>query len=217
MPVPDHARSEVVFKIVYAGAEGAGKTTSLAGVHGLLGTACEPAVGTETGSDHTIAFGYRPARPLLVRGLSARFQMLTVPGPVHYAATWQLALRGADGIVFVVDSDPSRKAANATALRATLKALQRNRSSLADIPLVFQFNKRDIPAPVPVAELDALLNVLEPKAPVIQSCAERGDGLLATLESLSRAMLARFGGEEVSRGGGAPTPRPATGSLAAAS
>ena len=194
MAVPDQANGEVVFKIVYAGTEGAGKTTSLAGVHRLLGAACEPAVGTETGSDRTIVFGFRPARPVIVRGLQARFQMITAPGPVRYAATWQLALRGADGIVFVADSQPDKMRDNADALKATFLAMQHNRSELADIPMVFQFNKRDLPGAVPVAEMDRVLNVLEPKGPVVESCAESGDGLLASLEALSKRIFEGYGG-----------------------
>jgi len=194
MPVPDHANSEVVFKIVYAGAEGAGKTTSLAGIHQLLGSSCERAVGTTTGSDHTIVFGYRPPQPVMVRGLRARFQMMTVPGPVHYAATWQLALRGADGVIFVADSDPERIAENAAALKATFVAMRQNRTTLADVPVVFQLNKRDLPGATSVAELDRALNVLQPKAALIESCAARGEGLLQALEVLSRQMFARFGG-----------------------
>lgn len=203
MPVPDQARGEVVFKIVYAGPEGAGKTTSLAGVHRILGAACEPAVGAETAVDRTVVFGYRPAQPVLVRGLKARFQMITAPGHVHYAATWQLALRGADGIVFVADSGPGRLQQNADALRATFVALQQNGTDLDRVPFVFQCNKRDVPAAVPVAELERVLNVLEPRAPMIESNAETGEGLLPALEALSRRMLGRYG-----VGGGAVTSPP---------
>ena len=194
MPVPDHTNSEVVFKIVYAGAEGAGKTTSLAGVHQLLGAGCEQAVGAETGSDHTVVFGYRPPKPVMVRGMRARFQMMTVPGPVHYAATWQLALRGADGVIFVADSSPDRLSDNAAALKATFLAMKQNRANLAEVPMVFQLNKRDLPDALPVGDLDSILNVLQPKAQLVESCAARGEGLLSALEVLSRQMLARFGG-----------------------
>ena len=206
MPVPDHSRGEVVFKIVYAGPEGAGKTSSLAGVHRLLGTACEPAVGAETASDRTVVFGYRPAQPVLVRGLKARFQMITVPGHVHYAATWQLALRGADGVVFVADSDPAAMAANAAALKATFVALRQNDTDLSSVPFAFQCNKRDLPDAVPVSELNRVLNVLTPKAPLVESCAETGEGLLPALEALSRQMLARFGGAKQAQ----PSPASAT-------
>ncbi len=206
MPVPDHARSEVVFKIVYAGAEGAGKTTTLAGIHRLLGAGCEEAVGAETGSDHTIVFGYRPPRPVTVRGLQARFQMMTVPGSVHYAATWQLALRGADGVVFVADSDPARLADNAAALKATFLAMRQNRATLDEVPVVFQFNKRDLPGALPAGELDRVLNVLQPKAPVVETCAESGEGLLGALEVLSRQMLARFGDVSVAPAQAPPMP-----------
>jgi signal recognition particle receptor subunit beta len=194
MPVPDESRGEVVFKIVYAGPEGAGKTRSLAGVHRLLGTGCEPAVSAQTSCDRTLVFGYRPERPVMVRGLRARFQMITVPGHVHYAATWQLALRGADGIVFVADSTPSRMAANADALKSTFLALQQNGTQLANVPFVFQCNKRDIPNPCPTSEIERVLNVLQPKAPMVESCADTGEGLLPALEALSQKMLGRYGG-----------------------
>jgi len=194
MPVPDESGGEVVFKIVYAGAEGAGKTTSLAGVHRLLGAACEPAVSAQTSCDRTVVFGYRPQQPVMVRGLRARFQMMTVPGQVHYAATWQLALRGADGIVFVADSSAGRMNANADALKATFVALQQNGTQLSDVPVVFQCNKRDLPGAYPTSELDRVLNVLEPRAPIVESCAETGEGLLPALETLSKQMLQRFGG-----------------------
>lgn len=196
MPVPNHSTGEVVFKIVYAGPEGAGKTTSLAGVHAQLGMACEEAVGVETGIDRTIVFGYQPARPVVVRGLSARFQIMTVPGYVNYAATWQLALRGADGIVFVADSEPTKMESNRSALKAAFVAMRHNRTVLQDVPMVFQYNKRDAADALPVAELDRSLNVLQPKAPAVESIASTGAGLLQSLELLSRQMLDRFGGVE---------------------
>lgn len=192
MPVPDESSGEVVFKIVYAGAEGAGKTTSLAGVHRLLGAACEPAITAQTSCDRTVVFGYRPKQPVMVRGLRARFQMMTVPGHVQYAATWQLALRGADGIVFVADSSPGQMNVNADALKATFLALQQNGTPLSAVPLVLQCNKRDMPGAYPTSEIDRVLNVVEPKAQIVESCAETGEGLLPALEALSGQMLQRF-------------------------
>ncbi len=214
MPVPDQKRGEVVFKIVFAGAEGAGKTASLAAAHRLLGAGCEPAVGAETATDRTIVFGFRPEPPLVLRGLRARFQMLTVPGPVRYAATWQLALRGADGVIFVADSAPERMPANSAALKAALLALRQNGCRLDEVPFVLQLNKRDLPNAVPAASLDSALNVFQPKIPVIESCAETGEGVLAALEALSKPILSRFGAGAASGsagGSGLPGRAPATG------
>ena len=109
-------------------------------------------------------------------GMSLRVKVFTVPGQVVHASTRRLVLQGADGIVFVADSQVAETENNADSfldLRANLKELGR---SLGDVPMVIQFNKRDLPNVRSDAELDDLAR--RGKEPVFKACAMKGEGVL---------------------------------------
>lgn len=174
--VNPHTR-ELVFKLVFYGPGLGGKTTTLQYIHAA--TKAEhrgKMVSLSTPTDRTLYFDFLPIRLPRVRGMAVRLQLFTVPGQVYYAATRKLVLSGADGVVFVADSQLSETASNAESfldLRSNLKELGR---SLSDVPLVIQFNKRDLPDIRSDEELDALAK--RGKEPVYKACAMNGQGVL---------------------------------------
>jgi mutual gliding-motility protein MglA len=151
-------------------------------------------ISLNTSSDRTLFFDYLPVNPVLIEGYQTNFLLYTVPGQVVYNATRELVLRGVDGLVFVADSDPDRWDANMEAWQNLLQTLQNNGRDLSEIPLVFQYNKRDLPNAVPLAELERQLN---PHGfPAFEAAAPAGKGVLETLEVLSSEVLRRFREEE---------------------
>ncbi len=182
---------ELVFKIVYYGPGLGGKTTSLEHIHATAKPEHRgKLVSLATPVDRTLYFDFLPVRLPPVRGMHIRLQLFTVPGQVYFNATRKLVLTGADGIVFVADSQEVRADAN-------LESLENLRENLADqgreidkIPIVFQYNKRDLPDLTSVEELDATLNPFG--APSIPSSAATGEGIYETLEKIAERVLTGF-------------------------
>ena len=148
------ARKEVNCKVVYYGCGLCGKTTNLEIVHekappdrkGEL-----TSIATE--GDRTLFFDFMPLELGKVGGMNTKFQLYTVPGQVYYNSTRQLVLKGADGVVFVVDSQGSSLDANLESLQNLEDNLRKQGIRIAEIPLVIQYNKRDLPTALPVPEL----------------------------------------------------------------
>ncbi len=191
MPVVNPLARELVFKIVYYGPGLGGKTTSLQHVHqtarpehrGRL-------VSLATPVDRTLYFDFLPVRLPDVRGMSVRLQLFTVPGQVYYNATRKLVLTGADGIVMVVDSQAERLDANLESLDNLRDNLKEHGRSLADVPWVLQYNKRDLPGVLPAAELEEKLNSLG--VPSFESSATTGPGVYEALDAVTRMVLAEL-------------------------
>src|SRR6187399_1004228 len=163
MPVVNPLSREVVFKVVYYGPGLGGKTTSLQHIHAT--TRAEhrgKMVSLATPVDRTLYFDFLPIRLPSVRGMSVRLQLFTVPGQVYFNATRKLVLTGADGIVFVSDSQAARSDAN-------IESMAEQGRPLEGVPLVFQHNKRDLPDLLPMEELDRILNPL--RAPSVPTSA----------------------------------------------
>jgi mutual gliding-motility protein MglA len=191
MPTVNEETLEVQFKLVFSGPALSGKTSNVAAVHAALDEKQRgDLISLNTSSDRTLFFDYLPVNPVLIEGYQTKFLLYTVPGQVVYNATRELVLRGVDGLVFVADSDPDRWDANMEAWRNLLQTLQNNGRDLSEIPLVFQYNKRDLPNAVPLAELERQLN---PHGfPAFEAAAPAGKGVLETLEVLSSEVLRRF-------------------------
>jgi mutual gliding-motility protein MglA len=150
---------EVEFKIVYYGCALGGKTSSLGYIHERVDAQDRGnLVLLPTQNDRTLFFDFLPVDGGNVKGFKVRFKLWTVPGQVMYNATRQLVLRGADGIVFVVDSQWDRMAANLESLSNLEQNLEGMESSLAKLSLVFFYNKRDLPEDgiAPVEAIDLL-------------------------------------------------------------
>jgi signal recognition particle receptor subunit beta len=127
-----------------------------------------------------------------VPGYRTSFQLYTVPGQITYNATLQLVLREADGIVFVADSQMDRQRANLQAFQNLEANLRLNGSSLEKLPVVLQYNKRDVPNAAPVEYLEFLLNNRQNRFISFESEAKKGKNVIATLNAVSQAVLANF-------------------------
>ena len=164
---------EVLLKIVYYGPGLGGKTTSLQSIH----AAAPPEtrgniVSLATPVDRTLYFDFMPLRVASVRGHPVRVQLFTVPGQVYFNATRKLLLTGADGVVFVADSQRDRLDANVESLENLEANLAEQGRELKHVPHVIQLNKRDLRTVAPVAELERTLNLHA--APVFPTCAPTG-------------------------------------------
>lgn len=182
---------ELVFKIVYYGPGLGGKTTTLEHIHATAKPEHRgKLVSLATPVDRTLYFDFLPVRLPPVRGMNIRLQLFTVPGQVYFNATRKLVLTGADGIVFVSDSQIVRADANLESLENLRENLIDQGRDLALIPLIFQHNKRDLPDLLPVEELDSMLNPFG--APSLPTCATSGEGIYESLQKISEQVLAAF-------------------------
>ncbi len=187
MVLINKAINEVTVKLVYYGPGLCGKTTNLEKIYGnpkLENKGKMISMSTET--DRTLFFDFMPMELGTIAGQKVRVQLYTVPGQVFYDATRKLVLRGADGVVFVADSQESMKESNLDSLANLRTNLRINRIDPEKIALVFQLNKRDLPNVSPVEEMKAYLQTGD--HPVVEASAITGAGVTATL----RAAVARI-------------------------
>jgi mutual gliding-motility protein MglA len=182
---------ELVFKVVYYGPGLSGKTTTLQHIHATVRPEHRgKMVSLATPVDRTLYFDFLPIRLPRVRDMGVRLQLFTVPGQVYYNATRKLVLTGADGLVFVSDSQSGRSDANLEAMDNLRENLEEHGRSLVDFPHVIQHNKRDLNDVVPMDELDKMLN--QHKAPSFGTVATRGDGVYEALETITKLVVAAF-------------------------
>jgi len=187
MALVNKAINEITVKLVYYGPGLCGKTTNLEKIYSnpkLENKGKMISMATET--DRTLFFDFMPMELGTVGGQKVRVQLYTVPGQVFYDATRKLVLRGADGVVFVADSQPSMRESNIQSLENLKTNLRLNRIDPDKVALVFQYNKRDLPNAEPVHAMTAYLQ--PGYAPVIEAAALNGIGVTATL----RAAVARI-------------------------
>lgn len=159
MALFNYASKEITLKIVYYGPGLSGKTTNLQNLHSALDpqkTGKLLSLATET--DRTLFFDFLPIELGKVKDFSIRFQLYTVPGQVKYNATRKIVLKGADAIVFVADSQRAMREANLESFANMKDNLLSNNINFEDIPLVLQYNKRDLPDVLSIDELNKDLN-----------------------------------------------------------
>src|SRR5438309_10957008 len=187
MVLINKAINEVTVKLVYYGPGLCGKTTNLERIYGnpkLENKGKMISMSTET--DRTLFFDFMPMELGTIGGQKVRVQLYTVPGQVFYDATRKLVLRGADGVVFVADSQSSMRDSNLDSLENLKTNLRLNRIDPQKVALVFQYNKRDLPNADKVDDMTAYLK--PGSAPVIEAAALNNIGVTATL----RAAIARI-------------------------
>ena len=195
MAIINQATKELQVKIVYYGPAMGGKTTNLVQVHDHVQTAAGhkgKLVSLATSSDRTLFFDFLPIEAMSIKGFKTKFQLYTVPGQVIYNTTRQLVLRGVDGIVFVADSQYGKMAENVESFANLEENLSILKLSLADIPCVLQYNKRDLPNAAPVEYLDFLLNNRDLQLPAFPSSAHLCEGVFETLNMITRLLLHKF-------------------------
>ena len=187
MVLINKAINEVTVKLVYYGPGLCGKTTNLEKIYGnpkLDNKGKMISMSTET--DRTLFFDFMPMELGTIAGQKVRVQLYTVPGQVFYDATRKLVLRGADGVVFVADSQSSMRDSNLDSLENLRTNLRLNRIDPRKVALVYQYNKRDLPN---VDSVETMNGYLHPNgSPVVEASAITGTGVTATL----RAAVARI-------------------------
>ncbi len=183
----NYADREIYCKIAYYGPGLSGKTTKLEFVHDDARPENRGALTSfATDGDRTLFFDFMPLDLGDVAGMRTRIQLYTVPGQVHYDTTRKLVLQGVDGVAFVADSNPERLAANEESLQNlfdNLKAL----GIRSNLPLVMQWNKRDVVNPLPIEVLEEKLNPRQ--LPSFEAVAADGSGVFATLKTLIGLVL----------------------------
>jgi len=196
MSIINYAARVINFKVVYYGPGLAGKTANLQNIHQVLPDGNKgKMISLATGDDRTLFFDFLPVSALGVRGFTTRFQLYTVPGQTHYNMTRKLVLRGVDGVVFVADSQWDRLRDNVESYRNLDENLKEYGLNLATIPLVLQFNKRDLGRIAPVDYMEFLLNRGERRVPTFEAVAVGGTGVFDTLNTVSRLVLAKEFGQ----------------------
>lgn len=187
----NHPAQEINCKIVYYGPGLCGKTTNLHYLHANTNPESKGKMfSLETDTERTLFFDFLPLSFGKIRGFRTRFQLYTVPGQVFYNASRKVILKGVDGIVFVADSDPDRFEANLESLDTLNQNLVAHGYSLAQIPHVIQYNKRDLDTVVEVDFLRKSLNLHG--VADFEASAISGQGVVDTLKSVSKSVLARL-------------------------
>lgn len=189
------ASREVNCKIVYYGPGRCGKTTNLQVVHAKApqnSTGELVSIATET--DRTLYFDFLPLDLGTVAGMRTKFQLYTVPGQVYYDATRKLVLQGCDGVVFVADSNPDLMNENIESLDNLAKNLAENGLDINDLPIVLQYNKRDLPNALTVDEINQRLN--RNNWSYVEAVAVNGDGVFQTLKVIAQLVIKRLNREQ---------------------
>lgn len=188
MSFVNYQTKEVNCKIVYYGPGMGGKTTNIQYVYKkTAGDARGDMISLSTENERTLFFDFLPLDLGEIRGFKTRFHLYTVPGQVFYEASRKLILRGVDGIVFVADSQVERMEANIESLKGMEQNLIEQGYDLEQLPIVMQWNKRDLPNVVSIEELETKLN--KRNVPSFESIAIDGVGVFDSLKSISKLVL----------------------------
>ncbi len=185
----NYATMQMAAKVVYYGPGLCGKTTNLHHIYGKTAPSSRgEMISLETETDRTLFFDLLPIDVGIIGGFKTRLQLYTVPGQVFYNTTRKLVLRGVDGIVFVADSQKAMKDANVESFQNMETNLKEIGLTSKDIPLVLQFNKRDLANILSVPEL---IDSLDPSSHFshLEASALKGDGVFETLKEISKLTL----------------------------
>jgi signal recognition particle receptor subunit beta len=184
----NYSSREVTVKIVYYGPGLCGKTTSLQHIYDTIPQPKKgKMVSLATQTDRTLFFDFLPIELGKIKGLNTKIQLYTVPGQVFYDSTRKLVLKGADGVVFVADSQTDMMQANIESFENLMLNLQGLGLDLAKLPHVIQYNKRDLKNIAPIDELDKAINKF--KAPYFATSAVTGEGVHEALRTVIKLVL----------------------------
>jgi small GTP-binding protein len=188
MALFNYATKEITLKVVYYGPGLCGKTTNLQYLHESMSPEKKgKLLSLSTDADRTLFFDFMPIHLGKIKGFNIRFQLYTVPGQVRYNATRKLVLKGGDAVVFVADSQSAMKEANIESLRNMKENLVANNIKPEDIPVVLQYNKRDLPNIMPIDEINQDINPTGDE--VIQAVAVHGTGVYETFQLITKRLL----------------------------
>ncbi len=191
MPFINFATREINCKIVYYGPGLSGKTTNIKWIYDHIKPENKGEMITlATETERTLFFDFVPIEVSNVKGFKVRFHLYTTPGQIIYQASRKLILKGVDGVVFVADSQEERHDANLDTLDDMLENLREYDIDIEDLPLVFQYNKRDLPNVLPVEVLRRDLNRWN--SPDFEAVATKGIGVLETFKEITRQVLKKI-------------------------
>jgi len=191
VPFINFPAREINCKLVYYGPGLGGKTANLQWIYDHTGTAQKgKMISLTTETDRTLFFDFLPIDLGTVRGFKTRIHLYTVPGQVFYEASRKLILKGADGVVFVADSQEERLDANFETLENLREHLKEHKLDFNTIPYVLQLNKRDLPGVLSVEQLKKELQVKG--EPVTEGVAIAGQGVFETLREVAKLVLAEL-------------------------
>jgi len=191
--IVNYSTREITCKIVYYGPGRSGKTTNLQYIHSQVPESRKGRmVSLATQTDRTLFFDFLPLDLGSISGFTTRFQLYTVPGQVYYKSTRRLVLQGADGVVFVADSQARQLDENVESMQDLHANLAEHGIDARTIPLVLQYNKQELPPELILrpAELDDALNFRG--VPHFAADALHGRGVFETLRGISELVLRRL-------------------------
>ena len=192
MSMINYASREINCKLVYYGPGLCGKTTNLEYVYEKVNPDTRgKLISLATEQERTLFFDFLPVDLGTIRGFKTRFHLYTVPGQVYYNASRRLILKGVDGVVFVADSQPERMDANIASLENLFDNLSEYGYDPYALPMVIQYNKRDLPNAVSVEDMRDQLNPYG--WPEFEAVAVKGTGVFDTLKAVSKAVLKALG------------------------
>jgi signal recognition particle receptor subunit beta len=184
----NYAAREINCKLVYYGAGLCGKTTNLQHIYKRVDPGAKgKLISLATETERTLFFDFLPLELGTIRGFKTRFHLYTVPGQIFYEASRKLILKGADGVVFVADSQIERVEANIQSLADMRQHLGDQGIDPDKIPLVLQYNKRDLPNVIPIDELQKALNPRN--LPWFEAVASQGIGVFETLKAIAKVVM----------------------------
>ena len=191
MAFVNYSTREINVKIVYYGPGLCGKTANLRYLYSRAPSQTRGRlISLATETERTLFFDFLPMNLGVLHGFKVRFHLYTVPGQVFYEASRKLILKGADGLLFVADSDPLRVDANVESWEGLHRNLAGYGLSVPPLPAVIQYNKRDLPGALPVAEIwDSLGN---PDLPQFEGIATDGTGVFESLKALAKGVLSQL-------------------------
>jgi signal recognition particle receptor subunit beta len=193
MSFVNYHSKEINCKIVYYGPGLGGKTTNIQHVYQKTsGDSKGKIISLNTENERTLFFDFLPLDLGEIRGFKTRFHLYTVPGQVFYEASRKLILRGVDGVVFVADSQVERLDANIESLKSLESNLLEQGYDMTKIPIVMQWNKRDLPNVMSKEDLSEKLNKWN--FPEFTGTAIQGEGVFETLKQISKLVLMNLKG-----------------------
>ncbi len=188
MALVNHTTREINAKIVYYGPGLCGKTTNIHLIyHRIAPGQRGKLISLATETDRTLFFDFLPVELGTIKNYKVRFHLYTVPGQVFYNATRKLVLKGADGVIFVADSQRTMIDANVESLSNLRDNFADQGVDLNDFPMVIQYNKRDLPDVLSIDELNTALN--QRNLPFYDAVATTGEGVLKTFTAISKLVL----------------------------
>ena len=186
--------NEIICKIVYFGPSLGGKTTNVQWVYRNIADTEQARLFTINNPDRTMIFDWLPVHVGEIRGLKTRLHLYTTPGQVGLEDRRRFVTKGLDGVVFVADSQVERAEENLESLRDLETLLGQQGYDMQKVPMVFQYNKRDLPNAVPLAEMRRTLNKYN--SPDFEAVASLGQRVYDSLKTIAKSIITTLKGGE---------------------